>query len=122
MKLYRFDASVGHSITNFGSAGLVLAPIQKLSGPAQIACMYLAPSGIIGYHQADPHQLFLVVQGTGWVEGATSGRMPIAAGQAAFWTAGEWHGAGTDAGMTAIVIEGETLNPDQFMPALPPDL
>ena len=44
--------------------------------------------------------------------------MPIRAGQAAFWENGEWHSAGSDTGMIAIVVEGESLDPGQFMPEM----
>lgn len=37
--------------------------------------------------------------------------MPISAGRAVFWTPGEWHAAGKDDGMTAIIIQAEALGP-----------
>ena len=78
--------------------------------------MHLGPGGLVGLHQAEPAQLFLVVQGSGWVRSGELAAVPISAGQAAFWESGEWHSAGSDAGMTAIVVEGESLNPGQLMP------
>jgi hypothetical protein len=41
-----------------------------------------------------------------------SERIPIRAGQAAFWQPGERHEAGTDVGRTAIVVETEALGGD----------
>ena len=38
----------------------------------------------------------------------------IQAGEAVFWMKGEWHETKTDTGLTAIVIEGETLRPEQL--------
>jgi hypothetical protein len=77
--------------------------------------MYVGSKGVIGYHQAVTPQLFLIVEGKGWVRGGSSDeRMPIGMGQAAFWEKGEWHESGTDTGMTAIVMEGETLIPSEF--------
>jgi hypothetical protein len=73
--------------------------------------MYLAPGGQVGRHPASVAQLFLVVNGEGWVEGEAGPRQPITAGQAALWAAGETHAAGTEAGLTAIVFEGEDLAP-----------
>jgi hypothetical protein len=81
--------------------------------------MLLGEHGIVGFHPAATPQLFLVVSGYGWVRSEEStGRMPISAGQAAYWEKDEWHESGTDAGMTAIVIESETLEPAEFMEVL----
>ncbi|HLZ22315.1 MAG TPA: hypothetical protein VKQ30_09350 [Ktedonobacterales bacterium] len=116
MRLFRFDTSAGHPITRFGSAGLVLSPIQRGAGEFQLGCMHLEAGGLVGFHQAVGQQLFLVVHGEGWVRGEHPERHPIVAGQAAFWVAGEWHESGTATGMDVIVLEAETLAPAQFMP------
>lgn len=79
--------------------------------------MRLGANGTAGYHQATVPQLFLVVLGQGWVTGPTRERVPIAAGQAAFWEKGEWHESGSNSGMTAIVIESEALQPDELLQA-----
>lgn len=116
MRLFRFDDGVGRPIEQFGSSHLLLTPIQRTPGELQIVCMHLGRGGLVGHHQADPSQLFLVVQGAGWVRSGELAAVPIRAGQAAFWESGEWHSSGTDTGMTAIVLEGESLDPGQFMP------
>ena len=36
---------------------------------------------------------------------------PIEAGEAAFWQAGEEHETKTEAGLTALIIEGDGLEP-----------
>jgi quercetin dioxygenase-like cupin family protein len=74
--------------------------------------MYLGPGGLVGYHPAGTYQLFTVIEGDGWVRADGSERVPIGAGQAAFWQPGEGHEAGTDAGMTAIVVETDALGGD----------
>lgn len=116
MRLFRFDAGVGHSIAQFGSSRLTLSPIQLTNGQFQIVCMHLGPGGVIGEHPAQSPQLFLIVQGEGWVYGADHQLVAIRTGQAAFWESGESHASGSDRGMTAIVIEGEALDPGQLMP------
>ncbi len=122
MKLYRFDASAGHAVTRFGSDNVVMSGIQRISeGAVQIGCKYIGTQGVVGYHQATTRQLFLVVEGAGWVRGEGpdgsdgSRRHTVAPGQAAFWAAGEWHESGPDFGMTAIVLEGDGIEPGQFM-------
>ncbi|MGH2485640.1 MAG: hypothetical protein ACRDHE_06485 [Ktedonobacterales bacterium] len=115
MRRFRFDAAVGHAITQFGSQRAIITGIQRTSGPVHIACMHIGPSGGVGYHQATTRQLFLVVTGVGWVTGADRAQRPIAAGEAAYWDTGEWHESGSARGMTVIVIEGDDLQPDQLL-------
>ena len=119
MRLFSFDASAGHPIAHFGSMGLVMSPIQRGAGEFQLGCMHLDAGGLVGGHQAAGPQLFLVVHGEGWVRGEEPERHPITAGQAAFWTAGEWHESGTDTGMDAVVLEADALDPAQYMPEVP---
>ena len=118
MRILPFDPQVvGRAIDRFESANVLLSPIARFTGPGQIGCFYLGPQGVVGYHQAAIPQLFLVVQGEGWVRGeAPDGAVPISAGQAAFWEAGEWHESRSDTGMLAIVIESEALDPAAIMP------
>ena len=119
VNIYRFDADVGRSIDNFGSVNFILSRIAQLTAQARVSCFHLGAKGKVGYHQAVTPQLFLVVQGEGWVRDKTSGRGPIKMGYAVFWDSGEWHESGTDAGMIAIVIESQVINPAEFMPAGP---
>ena len=76
--------------------------------------MHIGPQGRVGYHQAVGPQLFLVMRGSGWVRAESDERTPISAGMAAFWTDGEWNES-SSAGMTVIVIEGETFDPAQYL-------
>lgn len=114
MQIYDFGMDRGEKIEKFGSH-FIFSKIVRLDSPAKVSCFYLGPHGIVGYHQAATAQLFLVVRGDGWVRGKTPGRTPIAQDQAAFWVEDEWHEAGTDTGLVAIVIEGEALNPSEYM-------
>jgi hypothetical protein len=41
--------------------------------------------------------------------GSASARQPIEAGEAVAWELGEEHESGSDEGMTAIIVEGESL-------------
>jgi quercetin dioxygenase-like cupin family protein len=87
--------------------------VARAVGKTWLRCFYLGEEGRIGYHQATIPQLLLVVQGEGWVRDETSGRIPLTAGQAAFWEKEEWHEAGTSRGLTALVVECEALIPDE---------
>ena len=121
MKMYRFDPTVGHPITQFDST-FIMARIIRLAGrdatdgDIHIGCMHIPADGRVGYHQATVPQLFLVVAGEGWVRGDAETRRPVHAFEAAFWHRGEWHESGSETGMTALVIEGEGVDPTLFMP------
>ncbi|CAH1206955.1 hypothetical protein PAECIP111890_02893 [Paenibacillus sp. JJ-223] len=60
-------------------------------------------------HPAVSEQVFLVLEGEGWVEGADGQHEKIRAGEAAYWRNGENHQSGSDQGLTALLIEGENL-------------
>jgi len=116
MKLFRFDPEAGKTIEAYGSSGFVISRIAHLSDEAVVNCAYLESGGAIGFHQAAIPQLFLVVYGEGWVRDDSSERMHIEAGQAAYWDKGEWHEAGTETGLTAIIIEGTNFDLSKFVP------
>ncbi len=105
MKLFRFDRETGRIIDRYNSSGLTLTRVAHLLEETMIQCAYLGPGGSIGYHQATVPQLFVVVQGEGWVRGEAPERTAIHSGQGAYWEEGEWHAVGTETGMTAILIE-----------------
>lgn len=117
MKLFRFDPKIGKNVNGYDSKGFIVSRVVHPFSEAVINCAYLSPGGVIGYHQATVDQLFLVVDGVGWVRGETAERSSIHTGQAAYWTKGEWHESGTSDGMTAIIIECERLEPEKLMPA-----
>ena len=125
MRLYRFDAEAGRDLRQFGSVGLRLAPVTRLARGGQVVAMWIEPGGHVGAHDAAGPQLFLVIHGAGWVEGANGARAPIHAWQAAYWEDGERHAAGSPGGMGALVIEGgdldlsalKPLHPDEGAPA-----
>jgi quercetin dioxygenase-like cupin family protein len=120
MRTFGFGPELGRRIDRYGSDFV----ISRLAHPAgvHVGCMHLGPGGLIGYHPAATYQLFAVIAGEGWVRGEGPDRVPIGAGQAAFWEPGEHHEAGTDTGMTAIVVEGDVLggDPEAIGPAPPP--
>lgn len=68
-------------------------------------------SGIIGKHPAPVSQLFIVMNGEGWVVGKEGIKVLLKAGQAAYWEPGESHESGSEQGMSVLVIESENLEP-----------
>lgn len=118
MKRFRFDQQVGRRVDRFDSVDATISRIVRTPESVHIGCMHIGAKGVVGYHPAVVDQLFVVVSGEGWVRGEGDERVPIVAGQAAFWMAGEGHESGSEAGMVALVIEGEGLEPERFMPLL----
>ena len=116
MKIFRFDPEVGNLIDRYESSGFTISRVVHLLGESVVNCAYLHSGGRIGYHQTTIPQLFLVMQGRGWVRGEALERAPIEAGQAAYWQKDEWHESGTETGMTVIIIEGTDFDPAKLMP------
>jgi quercetin dioxygenase-like cupin family protein len=54
-------------------------------------------------------QLFIVIQGEGWIEGEDKTRITLKSGEGVFWEKGEGHTSGSDTGLTALVLQSEKL-------------
>jgi quercetin dioxygenase-like cupin family protein len=111
VKLFDFRSRAGHSIRGFGSRSATALPLTLPDGDAHVVCLRIRAGGVLGRHPASVDQLFVVVEGEGWVSGPEGERIAVAAGQAVHWDAGEEHESGTETGMTAIVVESERLIP-----------
>jgi hypothetical protein len=116
MKIFRFDPEIGKRIDHHNSSGVVISKVAYLLNEVIVNFAYLEANSVIGYHQASIPQLFLAVQGQGWVRGEAQERIPIMTGQAAYWAKDEWHESGTETGMTVIILEGTNFDPAKLMP------
>jgi quercetin dioxygenase-like cupin family protein len=76
--------------------------------------MCFDPHGSIGGHLLSSPQIFLIVDGEGWVKSNNPEAIPVMAGDLIFWDAGEWHEAGSDSGMTVVLIESKLPDPLAF--------
>ncbi|AIQ59114.1 cupin domain-containing protein [Paenibacillus borealis] len=110
MKIYNFQQESGKPISAFNS-DFIISKIIHTGSDAHIGCVYLGHQGVIGYHQATCPQLLLIMNGEGYVRGGEEEFTAVRAGQAVFWEQDEWHETRTDSGMTAIIIESDSLNP-----------
>lgn len=123
MQLYHFEQTLSYSLKDFAGKNVDVLRLALILADSTVTCLYFQPGGLINAHPAgipadridDPdmhgvNQLFLVVQGAGWVRSGDGERVPVNAGQAAFWRAREWHESGSDEGMTVIVIEGDGID------------
>jgi quercetin dioxygenase-like cupin family protein len=94
-------------VTAPGSLG---ARVRRLAPEAHVVVIEVGPGGVVARHPAVVAQLFVVVRGSGWVSGGEGGREEIGAGEAVLWEPGEEHESGSDIGMTALVVEADTLD------------
>ena len=117
VRIFSFARQDGHHVDKFASS-FVLSPLTDPGGRARVACFHLGPGEIVGEHEAVVGQLFCVLEGSRWVSGGDGDRVAIIAKRAAYWSTGEKHAAGSDTGMTAIVLEGNdfTVAANELLP------
>ena len=116
MRIFRFDPNTGKKIEQYGSVDAIFNGILRTGAAVQIGVITLEPGGWIGLHEAAGDQLMLVVRGSAWVRGEDKSQQHfLAMGRSVFWENGELHETGTETGMTAIVIEGDGIDPAEFM-------
>ncbi len=110
MQIYRFDRETASVIETDDSQNIAFTRIANEIVNAHIGMMYIRPGGPVGYHQAASQQLFMVVQGSGWVIVTDRRRIDIKTGQAVLWQDGEWHESGSNVGMNVVIIEADTID------------
>lgn len=109
MRLITINPASGTQIREHESQDAIIQRLAHLNQEAYLQWISIQPGGRIGRHSATSDQLFLVVQGEGWVEGDNQQPERIFSGQAAFWNAGELHQATSEFGMDVIVVESPSL-------------
>jgi quercetin dioxygenase-like cupin family protein len=112
MKILRFDERDAEEI---GERPFVVQGVSGLhlgegGGDAHCYVMHFRPGGLIGPHEAGFGQLFVALDGSGWVAGDDGERRAIAQGEAAFVARGEIHSKGSDSGLTALMIQVRDLS------------
>ncbi|MEH6944460.1 cupin domain-containing protein [Bacillus sp. JJ722] len=115
MDLFQFDQSVSKKIDSYNSLAISYSKIIKTTESASIGCMYIEPNGVIGYHEAPVPQIFLVVDGEGWVAGEDRKKIAISKGQGVWWNKDEGHTSGSEYGMTAIIIQSPNIDFQKMM-------
>ena len=105
MRIFRFDEEVSVPIVAHGSR-FRIGPLTGDGAAVRVQVLHLPAGGVVGRHPAVARQLFAVVAGHGWVAGGDEVRRAIEPDRAALWEPGEEHEAGSDLGLTAVVVEG----------------
>ena len=107
MKVVAFDAT--RELTRFGSRGATIGGVAVCSGGMRISILELAPGGVLGLHETTCPQLLLVIAGSARVCGGDE-TAELATGAGVLWEQGELHETVTDAGLTAIVVEADSID------------
>jgi quercetin dioxygenase-like cupin family protein len=109
-----FDPAVAFSPRDERLEGVTVAPLTGsifAGAPFQAAVFRLAPGGRIARHPADVPQIIAVLEGEAQVSGADGAVESLGPGEAVFWPQGEEHETASASGATALVVEGEGLEP-----------
>jgi quercetin dioxygenase-like cupin family protein len=111
MRIVDFSPAQNQPITLYDSVRAYSVALGDGQGEGHVYCVRFDAGGSIGEHVAGFGQLFLVVEGAGWAAGEDGVRVPLRAGQGAYFHRGERHAKGSDTGMTAIMVQVSDLAP-----------
>jgi hypothetical protein len=121
MKIFRFDPKASKEDEQFGSVKAIIARVLQLDNNAEVNAVHIHPSEHLSVQQAMTQQLFLIVNGEGWVKSESGEITTVKQGQAIFWGESELPESGTDLGMTAVIIGNINIDPVKLMPLLQED-
>ena len=120
MIVFDFDDTRLATIVDFHSHGASAAEMATGTGSAHIHLVQIDAGGEIGPHVAGFGQLFLALDGRGWVSAGDGKRVSIARGQAAYFARGERHAKGSDDGLRALIIQVSDLHLCEPSPQVSP--
>jgi quercetin dioxygenase-like cupin family protein len=107
LSLLNFFNEQAEAITAFSSQGASAVALAHGSGLSHAYAVHMAAGGEIGPHPAGFDQLFLVVQGSGWVAGQDGLRQSLGTFQGVFIPRGEVHSKGSASGLVAVMLQAE---------------
>ena len=93
--------------------GVTISPLTEpfeRGAVVQAAIFRFESGGRLRRHPGTYPQIIAVLEGSGEVSGANGVDEPIDAGEAVFLHEGEDHELKSEAGLTALIIEGESLD------------
>jgi quercetin dioxygenase-like cupin family protein len=109
-----FDADVAFSPRDERLEGVTVAPLTGSifrGAPFQAAVFRLEAGGRIARHPADVPQILAVLEGEAQVSGADGAVESLGPGEAVYWAQGEAHETASVSGATALILEGNGLEP-----------
>jgi quercetin dioxygenase-like cupin family protein len=114
MERFTFDADAAFAPRDELLENVTVAPLSRSifqGSPFQAAVFRVAPGGRLRRHPATFSQILGVLEGAGEVSGADGVFEPIGPGEAVFWAKGEEHETTSTTGLTALIVEGDGLEP-----------
>lgn len=108
MKIIKFDKTLGKQINNSDTQFTAIRIINEAE--VKVGYMYFDKGNKVSFHEAFVDQLFVIIEGEGWVAGNDRKKIKLIKEEGVFWETGEWHEAGTDSGMKVLCIEGKNLD------------
>ena len=122
MERFSFGDDVGFVPRGDLLDGVTIAPLTQPTEEGALvkaAIFRFEPGGRIRRHPGTYPQIFAVLEGSGEVSGEGGVDEPIGPGEAVFLHEGEDHEMKSGAGLTALIIEGESLDRFRERPASP---
>lgn len=122
MERFSFDDDVAFVPRGDLLDGVTIAPLTQHfeeGALVQAAIFRFAPGGRIRRHPGTYPQILAVFEGSGEVSRADGVDEPIGPGEAVYLHEGEDHEIKSEAGLTALIIEGESLGRFRGRPTAP---
>ncbi|TSI05768.1 cupin [Lysinibacillus sp. BW-2-10] len=69
MEILKLGKEVSKEIGNYNSVAAFYSKLMRTDSPTNIGFISIEQGGFVGYHKAPVPQLFIVVEGEGWIEG-----------------------------------------------------
>ena len=107
---YRFDKAAAEAITNYSSRHASAVHLASGEGQSHAYVVHFEPGGEIGAHETGFGQLFVVIEGSGWVR-AGSEVHQVGVGDVVRLERGEIHAKGSETGMSAVMVQMFDLAP-----------
>ena len=108
---YRFDNEVAVAITTYSSQLASAVHLASGNGETHVYAVHFEAGGEIGEHVAGFDQLFVVVEGSGWVKAGPHVHA-VGVGDVVRLERGESHAKGSETGMSAIMVQIFDMNPE----------
>ena len=109
-RILRFDSSVADEVESFGARSTSSVHLGSGSGESHAYVLHFDADGEIGEHETGFGQLFVVIDGAGWVVSGDE-RHDVEVGDAVFLPRGVVHAKGSATGMTAVMVQMFDLEP-----------
>ena len=110
MILFNAAARALIPVVDFQSRDTGAAELATGYGDAHVHIVQIAAGGEIGPYVAGFGQLFICLDGRGWVAAGDGERVAISHGEVAYFARGERHSKGSAVGLRALIVQVHDLH------------